>query len=231
MQFRKEGLVWVLPPLALAIWWHGISLPTHYNPWIYFLVVTCPCTIGIGLLAFFFRDPVREIPHNFNPKMHLLSPADGKLIAIEQEGDRTAFYIEMHLNHVHVNRSPVNGKVISVKRIQGKHYLVHFFKQTKANQSKAVKKNAHAIITIEDQDHHHFTCFLICGAFFRRARPFVKVGDFLTAGDRMGMILFGSTVKVSFNNTLYTFHSKIGDKVRAGETILARKNTSDLNRS
>ncbi len=223
MGFRKEGWFFILPPIIVAIWWHQRSLPTIYNPWLYFSVITLPSILGIALLASFFRDPQRNRPEKYNTKCDVLSPADGKLVAYEEEQGKLAFFIEMHLDNVHVNRCPRDATVIQIERIPGKHFMIHYFKKTKANKSKAVKKNAHAIITLKDDQGQQFKCFLICGAFFRRARPLVHVGETIQAGDRLGMILFGSTVKVLLDSLDYSLKVNIGDTVRAGETIICSK--------
>ena len=220
MKIVKEGWFWVLPPLGFAIYWHCISLPTIYNPWVYFFGLTLPSAAGITLLASFFRDPDRPLPVKFNPEKDILCPADGKICAIVNEEKKLAIYVEMHLNNVHVARSPIQATVTRVQRIKGKHHMVHFLSYTEGQESKAVKKNAHAIITLQDSNLQEYQCFLICGAFFRRAKPYVKCGDKIHPGQRIGMIVFGSTIKITLPHTNYKLIVKLGEKVKGGKTIL-----------
>ena len=222
MRIVKEGWIWILPPLSFAIYWHWISLPTIYNPWMYFFVITFPSALGISLLASFFRDPHRDIPDALNTETDILCPADGKICAIVPEGDELAIYVEMHLNNVHVSRSPIKAQVIDVVRIRGNHHMVHFLPYTKGEQSKAIQKNAHAIITLQDDAGQKYQVFLICGAFFRRAKPYVKIGQNITVGQKIGMIVFGSTIKVLLPSLDYQMNVSLGEKVKAGRTILAQ---------
>ncbi|MCF2139836.1 MAG: phosphatidylserine decarboxylase [Candidatus Lokiarchaeota archaeon] len=223
MRFAKEGFFWVVPALALDIGWHIISLPTKYNPWLYFWVITFPTTVGIILLASFFRDPERELPENFNPKTDVVCPADGTVVSIEQVNDLLSIYIEMHYYNVHVVRSPCNLIVDEVIRQKGKHHLVYFVKTSTKTTTKAILKNARTIVKLKNESGEKIDYYMICGAFFRRAKPYVKAGDKLSAGDRVGMIVFGSTLKM-----VIPFHNqsccvKVGEKVRAGKTILFQK--------
>ena len=144
------------------------------------------------------------------------------------EGEKLAIYVEMHLNNVHVARSPIQATVTRVQRIKGKHHMVHFLSYSEGQESKAVKKNAHAIITLQDSKLQEYQCFLICGAFFRRAKPYVKLGDKIHPGQRIGMIVFGSTIKIILPHTNYTMTVKLGEKVRGGKTILGSLNSQEV---
>ncbi|UYP45109.1 Phosphatidylserine decarboxylase proenzyme [Candidatus Lokiarchaeum ossiferum] len=223
MKFAKEMWFWITPCIIADIAWHIYSLPTKYNPWAYFFVITFPTVSGILLLASFFRDPERTPHPNHVPGKTILCPADGNLIAIEEEAGDTAIYVEMHYNNVHVTRAHLSGMVTKVIRKGGRHHWVYFFKKTVGSESQAIRKNARAIIQMRDLEGNYFEYYLICGAFFRRAKPFVKPGDQITEGQRIGVIAFGSTVRITLPGTHYEIMSQIGDKVKAGHTIICKR--------
>ena len=220
MKFAKEGYFWVGGAVLLDIGWHIISLPAKYNPWTYFFALTLPTLFGIGLLAAFFRDPKRVIPPNHIPGKTFLSPSDGIYVNSQEENGDLAIYIEMHLNHVHVTRAHLNGTVKKITRSNGKHYMVHFFRKT---DQRAITKNGKAVIDLEDEEGRPFEYYLICGAFFRRAKPYVKVGDFVHEGQRIGIIQFGSTTRVTLPGTNYKIVVKPGARVKGGQTIICEK--------
>ncbi|MHA1776057.1 MAG: hypothetical protein DRO88_06085 [Promethearchaeia archaeon] len=222
MRFAKEGYFWVIPAILLDIGWHIISLPTKYNPWLYFWVITFPTTVGIILLASFFRDPDRRVPSDYDPQHDILSPADGTLVYIQENPEFISLFVEMHYHNVHVVRAPCNLTVKKIIRQKGKHHLVYFIKATSSSTTKALQKNARTILTLETEYGDRIMYYMICGAFFRRSKPYVKEGDKVKAGERMGMIVFGSTLKMEIPNHHQKIQVKIGSKVKAGVTILYR---------
>ncbi len=223
MKFNKEMWWWITPCILADIGWHFISLPTKYNIWAYFFLITLPTTIGIILLASFFRDPDREPEAGYEKDISILSPTDGYLIAIEKEEGNLVLFIEMHYNDAHVARAHLSGTVINVTRIGGAHHWVYFFKKQEDTKSLAIRKNARAIIEFEDNLGRKFLYYLICGAFFRRAKPYVEIGDKIQQGQRIGMIVFGSTIKITIPGVDYDIISKIGEKVKGGHTIICKK--------
>ncbi|TFH29398.1 MAG: hypothetical protein E4G98_03895 [Promethearchaeota archaeon] len=223
MRFAKEGYIWVIPLLLIDIWWHIISLPTKYNPWLYFWVITAPTCCGIILLASFFRDPTRITPTNFQSDRHVLSPADGSICAIDYGGESLSIFVEMHYYNVHVVRAPTDVAVRDIIRQKGRHHLVYFFKKSTDSATRAIRKNARTLLILETKSGQKMEYYMICGAFFRRAKPYVHIGDKLKAGDRVGMIVFGSTVKLTFLKANYRIKVKIGDRVKAGMSILCEQ--------
>ena len=228
MKFSKEVLLWVTPLLILDIAWHIYSLPTIYNPWLYFFVITFPTSAGLILLASLFRDPDRIPDSNYIKGKTILSPADGELCGLEEENGNIAIYIEMHYYNVHVARAHLPGRVTKISRGKGKHYLVYFINKNLHPDTKAIQKNARVIIDLEDADGNLFKYFLICGAFFRRAQPYVKVGDEITEGQRIGVIAFGSTVKITFPGKKYRMIAKFGDKLKGGKTVLCERSDETI---
>lgn len=163
----------------------------------------------------FFRDPERVIPSD---DAAILSPADGKIVLIkavkEDEylgGDAIQVSIFMSPLNVHVNRYPISGRVGYFKYFPGE-YLV-------AYEEKASLRNERTHIGIENGK-----CKVlfkqIAGFVARRIVAPVKVGDEARAGERFGMIRFGSRVDVIMPKSV-DIKVRVGEKTVAGETILA----------
>lgn len=183
------------------------------NGWIKYPILT----IAVVFLLFsmnFFRDPERTPPNKNNV---IVSPADGEIVAIKEiEEDQflksKAQQVSIFMSplNVHVNRIPISGKVDFLKYVKG-DYLVAF-------HEKADKRNERTEIGITSKFGKMFFT-QIAGFIARRIVCDLKVGDDVTMGNRFGMIKFGSRsdVIVPLN---WKPKFKMGDKVKAGETIL-----------
>ncbi len=147
--------------------------------------------------AYFFRDPEREIGEG------VVSPADGRIDFLE--GRRMEIFMSPF--DCHVNRSPVDGRVVSVRYIEGSTPPAFVRK-------KGVRTNE---IIIEAEDGI-FRVLQIAGIFARRIVSYVKEGDYVRKGERIGMIRFGSRVVLEVPEG-YSFVRKVGEKVKAGETV------------
>ncbi|WP_135535126.1 protein sorting system archaetidylserine decarboxylase [Halostella pelagica] len=159
--------------------------------------------LAVGVVAF-FRDPERT-----PPPAGVVSPADGKVSVIREEGERIRVGVFMNVWDVHVNRSPVRGTVTGVEHSPGAHRPAF---------SKESDRNEKVHIRFEDAE-----VTLIAGAFARRIHPYVEAGDELTRGDRIGHIAFGSRADVllppDIDRADLTVES--GKKVTAGESVIA----------
>jgi phosphatidylserine decarboxylase len=175
--------------------------------------------IALGLLAFtlyFFRDPERHPP---SAEGIVLSPADGTVVLIqpvrEEEfigGEAVQVSIFMSPLNVHVNRWPVNGTVRFFRHVPGE-YIV-------AMDEKSSTRNERTLIGVEHAGGK-LLFKQIAGFIARRIVAPVQVGDSAVAGQRFGMIKFGSRVDVLLQPGA-AINVKIGDKTVAGETVLAR---------
>jgi phosphatidylserine decarboxylase len=165
----------------------------------------------------FFRDPERVVPAE--PDI-AVSPADGKVLKVEPAPEplsgesRTRVSIFMCLCNVHVNRAPRAG---AIERIQ--YYAGKFFK---ASFDKASTDNERCVYLLRDGDGNAWTIVQIAGLIARRIVCRAETGDTLAAGERFGLIRFGSRVDLYLPDA-YSPQVAAGDKVRAGETIIARK--------
>ncbi|MCX8172301.1 MAG: phosphatidylserine decarboxylase [Archaeoglobaceae archaeon] len=147
--------------------------------------------------AYFFRDPERKIEDG------VIAPADGKIDYIE----KNRLEIFMSPFDCHVNRAPVNGRVLKTNFIEGK--VLPAFKRI-----KDPRRNE---IIIESEDGI-FKVIQIAGIFARRIVCYVKEGERLSKGDRIGIIRFGSRVVLEVPEG-YRFVRRVGEKVKAGETV------------
>jgi phosphatidylserine decarboxylase len=183
--------------------------------------------VSAGVFAF-FRDPERVVPQGDDL---IVAPADGLVTLIAQvppppelQGTDvngapglgaepvTRVSIFMSVFDVHINRAPVGGTVRRVVYIPGKFM--------NADLDKASDENERQHILIERSDGRPIGCTQIAGLVARRIVPFVKPGDIVAAGQRIGLIRFGSRVDVYLPQGTDT-KVLLGQKVVAGETILA----------
>ena len=161
-----------------------------------------------ALLAFvvqFFRDPERRPPEERDA---LLAPADGRVI-VAGAGRISVF---MNVFDVHVCRSPVSGRVASVERTRGS--FLSAFKDAASEHNERT-----AIVVEGPAGAVRFT--LVAGLVARRIVCRVSPGAVLTAGDRVGLIRFGSRVDVDLPPGAVP-SVRVGGRVVAGETVVAR---------
>lgn len=164
---------------------------------------------------YFFRDPDRHPPTGTN---FVLAPADGKIIAIAEvtegeylQGDAVQISIFMSPLNVHVNRFPISGTVGYMHYFPGE-FLVAF-------DEKASLRNERTHIGVA-QGEFKVLFKQIAGFVARRIVANVHVGDSAVAGERFGMIKFGSRVDVIVPRSA-AVRVALGETTTAGETILA----------
>jgi phosphatidylserine decarboxylase len=156
-------------------------------------------------VAFFFRHPKRTIPAD--PAI-IVSPADGKVVKVERIGNIFRLSIFLSIFDVHVNRSPMRGRIEAIDYRRGK------FKA--AFNHAASVENERNIIMIGD-GHVKLVVTQIAGLIARRIVCWKKVGDFVEKGELIGLIRFGSRVDVLFPaGTEATVET--GTRVRGGST-------------
>ena len=169
-------------------------------------------------MAFFFRDPERSIPEEDDI---FVSPADGKVILIQNAYDdrytkKNVLEIGIFMSpfNCHVNRAPCDGAVDSVTHTPGRFFSA--FKHAASLQNENV-----TIVLITR--YGKIIVRQVAGFLARRAVCRVKSGDILKKGDRFGIIKFSSRLDLYLpQNT--AVNVKVGDPVRAGETILGYMN-------
>lgn len=199
MKIAREALAPAAVTVALGV---GLGLLVHP------LAAILPALFLIFTL-WFFRDPQRRPP----PDPHaLLSPADGRVIKAGPNG----VSIFMNVFNVHVCRSPCSGVVERAEHIDGR-FLAAF-------RDEAPRCNERLVVCLARDDLRvRFT--LIAGLIARRIVSYVGEGDRLGAGQRMGMIRFGSRVDLELPAGS-TVAVSLNQRVVAGETVLARLSDS-----
>ena len=184
--------------------------------------------LTLGILAF-FRDPVRVTPRDDSlitspadglitliqkvPPPRELSADDGSGVAGMSEAPVTRVSIFMSVFDVHINRTPIGGTIRRVVYIPGKFL--------NADLDKASEENERQHFLVERGDGVKIGFTQIAGLIARRIVPFVKGGDIVAPGQRVGLIRFGSRVDVYLPEGTEP-QVLMGQKVIAGETVLAR---------
>ena len=211
---RKYALIVAAASLVFAfLAWETVAWPLGF--------------LALGVLAF-FRDPERITPQG---DRFVVSPADGLVTLIRKvepprelvldDGTRapamrtgpvTRVSIFMSVFDVHINRSPIGGTVRRVVYIPGRF--------VNADLDKASEENERQHLLVERSDGTMIGFTQIAGLVARRIVPFVKPGDILAAGQRVGLIRFGSRVDVYLPAGTEP-KVLMGQKVIAGETVLA----------
>ena len=202
---RKFALIAAV--IALVVY-AGIS---HFVGWLLILV-----TIWV---ATFFRDPIRTTPQD--PAL-IVAPADGLVTMISQvgpppelagdlSGEFTRVSIFMSVFDVHINRTPIAGRIARVAYVPGKFL--------NADLDKASEDNERQHFLVERDDGVKIGFTQIAGLVARRIMAFVKEGDQVAAGERIGLIRFGSRVDV-FLPAGTGAQVLLGQRTIAGETVL-----------
>ncbi|HLC26988.1 MAG TPA: phosphatidylserine decarboxylase family protein [bacterium] len=186
-----------------------------------FLLLGWEIPAGLSAICFlfvlyFFRDPERQIPSGSNL---FLSPADGTVSAVEKfqdeaSGSRENWRVAIFLSvfNVHVNRFPVRGRVVSLNYRPGK-FLPAYHQQ-------ASRENEQNILVIQGS-MGPVVVKQIAGVLARRIVCWVRKDQELDAGERFGLIRFGSKVEVIMPAWM-TLNVAVGDRVKGGVSILAR---------
>ena len=180
-------------------------------------LLSWPFAIPFYLLAAFclnfFRDPEREIPTG----PYAVSPADGKVVVVKQN-DAGGHQVSIFLNvfDVHVNRTPIGGKVACVTYKKGQ-FLV-------ASKPEASAANEQNIITVDGSIEGHPTRIVmkqIAGLIARRIICYVQAGNVLETGQRIGLMKFGSRMDVLLGPE-WEVAVRAGERVTGGSTVIAR---------
>jgi phosphatidylserine decarboxylase len=187
---------------------------SHFVGWLF---------LGVTIwVAAFFRDPVRTTPQD--AKL-IVSPADGLVTMIARvppppqlsgegglaDGTYTRVSIFMSVFDVHINRSPVSGRVKRIVYVPGKFL--------NADLDKASEDNERQYFMVETADGLKIGFTQIAGLVARRILSFVHKEDMVLAGERVGLIRFGSRVDVYLPDGVGT-RILLGQRAIAGETII-----------
>ncbi len=206
MHFAREGYPWILGfgSLSLVLGLLGF----HF----YGCILLGPTLF----IAFFFRDPDREIPDDTDA---IVSPADGRVVTVEPlahgpyVSEQPACRVGIFLSplNVHVNRVPVTGKVTRIRYRPGKFRAAFATDAAEVNEQNAV--------SIQDAHGRRVVLVQIAGMLARRIVCRLTEGEQVRQGARYGMIMLGSRVDV-YCPAEVELKISVGQRVKAGETVI-----------
>lgn len=166
--------------------------------------------IGVAFfMLYFFRDPARTVPAD---ERIVVSAADGKVTRIESNDEYKLVSVFLSPLDVHINRSPIAGKIKEIEYIAGK--------KMPATSNEASLVNERNSLVIEGESIT-LTCTQIAGILARRIVCWPKAGDNLERGQKFGLIKFSSRTDLRMPPNVEIAVS-VGDRVVGGETVIAR---------
>jgi phosphatidylserine decarboxylase len=199
----KDGYKFAAAPLVVGI----IGVVLHWN-WLGGVLIF----LGVFVL-FFFRDPERLAPQDPDT---IVSPADGRIMEVVEEsrdskpGRRISVFLSIF--DVHVNRSPVAGRITAIEYRTGKFYA--------AMRGRASAENEQNAFFVQS-DRGEVVFKQIAGWVARRIVCWKSVGDSVLRGERIGMIRFGSRMDIWLPEAAEIL-VRPGQHVAGGTSILAR---------
>lgn len=209
----KEGFPTIIVVFIFSITvGYAVTFATVWVGYIIYPILVALC----ALILYFFRDPDRVAPTDPNL---IISPADGKVVLIQKaeesefmKAPATQISIFLSPLNVHVNRNPVSGLLEYLKYYPGKYLM--------AWEDDASELNERAHFGVKHTGGTKILYKQITGFLARRIEYHVKEGDHLKAGDRFGIMKFGSRMDVLVPDHC-DIKVKKGDITVAGESILA----------
>ena len=208
MRIAAEGISFILISMGLSVLsWGGFKLFPAITivPGLIFTILTI-------IIIFFFRDPLRVSPIGDNL---ILSPADGTVLPfgeyIAEDGRKQRMVsIFLSLFDVHVNRSPVSGEVSKLEYCPGRFVIASHKEASRVNEMNRVTINCNCGKFIFQQ---------VAGAIARRVVCHLKEGQDVIAGQRIGIMKFGSRMDLILPENI-EIKIRPGNKVCAGLSII-----------
>ena len=215
MTIHKEGYPTIIVVALLAFIASEMSF--LYFSTVGFVLVLCATLTILGLILFFFRNPVKR--PRFAVEEGVVAPADGTVVAIEKvmeseyyNEERIQLSIFMSVFNVHKNFFPISGEVMYYK-----HHNGNF---NRAVLPKSSSENERSSIVLKRKDGVEILFRQVAGAMARRIVSYVKVGQSVEQAHEMGFIKFGSRVDVYLPLDA-DVKVKLGDKTVGSQTLLA----------
>jgi phosphatidylserine decarboxylase len=193
----KDAYRFIIPNLLFAA----------ASVWLGLYVVTLVFLVLAGFVAYFFRNPARQIPRGENL---VVSPADGKIVMIRSLPEGRSISIFLNIFNVHVTRVPISGELEEFEYKRGK------FKAAYDNEASRV--NEQNILTIRSA-YGRVVVKQIAGFVARRVICWKRIGDHLKRGELFGLIRFGSRVDMILPEQVKIL-VKVGDRVRGGSSVI-----------
>ena len=174
------------------------------------------CLLLAGFVAFFFRDPEREVPEG---EEKVVSPADGLVVVLRplKEGEGglrggTMVSIFLSVFDVHVNRLPIGGRIVQSEYRPGRFLVASLERASQENEQQEVRVSNGEITVVFR---------MIAGLIARRIVCWKKTGDEVRRGERVGLIKFGSRVDLLLPQEVEVLVRK-GARVKGGSSVIGR---------
>lgn len=211
MRIAKGGFSWILSSVLVTLIVLVITMFLYSPVQVLFLALFIFFLIASCLLIIFFRDPERSTG------VDIVAVADGKIREITQVHDTevgasTRISTFMNIHNVHVNRMPLDGTIKKLTHQAGGHRPA-FQKESEQNER---------VIILVQTSIGIVKVVQIAGAVARRIVPYVKQGDTLTKGSRLGLIRLGSRVDMYLpTKKIKPLSIQVNDRRKAGEDTIA----------
>lgn len=200
LPFAKEALQLALPLVILGLILWQWSIPLAMGSFVFLILV-----------LLFFRDPKRNSPQDI---AQVVAPADGRILQIKKmnlDGQSwNLVSIFMSPLNVHINYAPIEGEVRQIRYLPGSFLKADHQNASLQNESNALTIHGHKIQLIMKQ---------VAGIFARRIVCYSKIGDKVKAGQKIGLIQFGSRVDLYLPESI-DVKINVGDKVKGAQTVL-----------
>ena len=211
MKIAKGGLYWIIPSFLVTLFF--IVLTIYINePIKYVILFIFMLSLLISfVLLIFFRDPQRKIGKG------IVAVADGVVREITKEEDKdvdkcTKISTFMNIYNVHVNRMPIDGVIKDITHHDGAH-IPAFKKESEKNEK---------VILLLKTNIGNIKIIQIAGTLARRIVPYVKKGDIVKKGEKIGLIRLGSRVDIYLpTKKIKSITVKVKDRIQAGEDTIA----------
>jgi phosphatidylserine decarboxylase len=193
----KDAYRFIIPNLLFAA----------ASVWLGLYVVTLVFLVLAAFVAYFFRNPSRQIPGGENL---VVSPADGKVVMIRSLPEGRSISIFLSIFNVHVTRVPITGKLEEFEYKRGKFKAAYDDDASRVNEQNILTIRTACGRVIVKQ---------IAGFVARRVICWKRIGDHLKRGELFGLIRFGSRVDVILPEQVKIL-VKVGDRVRGGSSVI-----------
>jgi len=212
MKIAKGGLSWIATSFLITVCFIILAIFTSGQIKYVVLFISVLLLLLSFILLVFFRDPQRKTGKD------IVAVADGVIREIKGEEDSnvgkcTKISTFMNIHNVHVNRMPLDGEIKDIIHYDGAH-LPAFKKESEKNERVIllIKTNIGIVKIIQ-----------IAGTLARRIVPYVKSGDIVKKGEKIGLIRFGSRVDIYLpTKKIKSITVKVKDRIKAGEDTIAK---------
>lgn len=181
--------------------------------WVFDRKIALLCTVSLFI---FFRSPDRRVFHT-KEEDSIVSPADGIVLNVSRDSNNVVVSIFLSVFDVHVQYAPINGTIVKQRYVKGRFHPAYILEKSDYNERMYTD--------LMTSDGHIVSVVQIAGQVANRIESFVKPGDVVSKGCRLGIIKFGSRVDIKVPSDIYVLNGtlKKGDQVWAGITRLFQR--------